>query len=362
MKTPLTMIQRVLAGLRERYCKWSDSFFISRDESYFTWLGWQILLWGLGVFILWATLAPLDRGVTAPGFLITDTNRKTIQSVSAGVVERIEVREGQAVQVGQVLIRLNQINAQSQTNALRESINGLVAQAEFLEQAIHQKKKQENILKKQLSDTRDLVNDGYMAINKFNEIERTQLQVRTSILEDEGNLIRIKKQVTELQEKAQSYNFDLANTEIRSPVDGTVVNLVVFTNGGVVGPGMRLMDVVPNNEILIVEAQLPVHLIDKVQVGLPVELMFTAFNTNRTPHIPGILISAGGDRIVDERTGVSYYKVQATISAEGMLLLGKKKIQPGMPVELFVKTGERSLMSYLLKPILDRTHSALREE
>jgi protease secretion system membrane fusion protein len=362
MKALLKTIERRISGLVEHYCVWSDGFFVARDESRFAWLGWQILLWGIGGFILWASLAPLDRGVTAPGFLIADSNRKTIQSVSAGVVDMIEVREGQAVKAGQVLIRLNQINAQAQTNALRESIEGLTAQVEHLEQAISQKKKQEAILKQQLSNTRDLVNEGYMAKNKFHEIERTQLQVKASILEDEGSLIRTRKQVRELQEKVLSYDFDLANTEIKSPVDGHVVNLVMFTKGGVVGPGTRLMDIVPTNETLIVEAQLPVHLIDKVQVGLPVEILFTAFNINRTPHIPGTLVAVGGDRIVEERSGMSYYKVQATIGAEGMRLLGKRKIQPGMPVELFIKTGERSLMSYLLKPILDRTHSALRED
>ena len=346
----------------EKYCAWSDRYLISRDESNFAWLGWQVLIWGFGLLILWACFAPIDKGVSAPGFVITDSNRKTIQAVSSGVVEEIFVREGQTVKAGEVLIKLNQINAQSQSNATKETIDGLTAQADGLEQAITQKKKQDQILIKQLVGMRELVAEGYMARNKLNEIERTELQLKASILEDEGNLLRTRKQVTELKEKLNPYEFDLSNTEISSPVDGHVVNLVIFTKGGVVSPGSRLMDVVPSNESMLVEAQLPVHLVDKVRVGLPVEMMFTAFNVNRTPHIPGTLISVGGDRIVDEKTGNPYYKIQASVDAKGMRLLGDLKIHPGMPVELFVKTGERSMMSYLLKPIFDRTHSALREE
>jgi protease secretion system membrane fusion protein len=122
--------------------------------------------------------------------------------------------------------------------------------------------------------------------------------------------------------------------------------------------------VIPSNESLIVEGQLPVHLVDRAHAGESVELMFTAFNQNRTPHIQAQLLSVGADRITDERTGSPYYKVQAAVTPEGLQQLSelKLKVRPGMPVEMFIKTGERSLMSYLLKPLLDRTHSAMSEE
>jgi len=113
---------------------------------------------------------------------------------------------------------------------------------------------------------------------------------------------------------------------------------------------------------MMVEGQLPVHLVDKVRVDLPVEMMFTAFNMNRTPHIPGTLISVGADRIVDEKTGAPYYKIQAITTNKGAKMLGDLKVRPGMPVELFIKTGEQSMMTYLMKPIFDRAHSALRED
>lgn len=128
--------------------------------------------------------------------------------------------------------------------------------------------------------------------------------------------------------------------------------------------GFHMMDIVPTDDALIVEAQLAVNLIDKVRVGMPVELIFSAFNANKTPHIPGTLIQVSADRAVEERTGQPYYKIRARVTPEGSKLIAAKKldIQAGMPVEMFVKTGERSMMSYLLKPVFDRSKSSMAED
>jgi protease secretion system membrane fusion protein len=348
--------------LADTYAEWHDIRTGDKDERYFSWLGWQVLIWGVGALLLWAIFAPLEKGVSASGYVITDSNRQAIQPAFAGIVEDIYVKEGQQVKAGQVLMKLNATNAIAQKNSTQEVIAGLQAQAKGIEQSISQKKQQSNILERQLVGLRELAAEGYMARNKVFDLERQQLQIRGSIVEDEGNLIKIKRQITEQQEKLNPYEMDLANTELKSPVNGQVVNMTVFTKGGVVSPGQKIMEVIPMNEALIVEGQLPVHLVDKVRVDLPVEMMFTAFNTNRTPHIPGTLISVGADRIVDEKTGQPYYKIQAVTTPQGAKMLTEFKVRPGMPVELFVKTGEQSMMTYLMKPIFDRTHSALREE
>jgi protease secretion system membrane fusion protein len=136
----------------------------------------------------------------------------------------------------------------------------------------------------------------------------------------------------------------------------------VFTNGGVVAPGFRMMDIVPSDDPLIVDGQLPVHLVDKVNPSLPVELIFSAFNQNLTPHVPGIVTHVSADRLVDEKTGQPYYNVKAKVAPEGMRLVASLQIRPGMPVDLFVKTGERTLMNYLLKPVLDHSRLSMREE
>jgi protease secretion system membrane fusion protein len=232
-----------------------------------------------------------------------------------------------------------------------------------------------------------------VARNRLLDLERTYAQLQGSISEDIGNIGRSQRQVLELslrkaqrvqdyqkevrtqladvqkeaeaeQAKISSQQFDLSNVEVKSPVDGTVVNLAVFTNGGVVSPGFKMMDIVPTNDPLIIEGQLPVNLVDKVHVGLPTELIFSAFNSNRTPHIDGVVETVSADRTVDEHTGAAFYHVRVKVTPKGAKMIAEHKmdIRPGMPVELFVKTGERTMMSYLLKPVFDRAHSSMSED
>ena len=354
--------KNVVVRIADSYAKWHDLRAGHKDENYFAWLGWQVVIWGLGAALLWATFAPIEKGVSTSGWVMTDSNRKAIQPSFAGIVDDIYVKEGQIVKAGEVLVKLNPVSAQSQVNGTNESISGLEAQIKATERSIFQKKLQIELLEKEMVGLRKLYAEGYVSQSKVFEMERQTLQIKAVVLEDEGNVTRTKKQISELQEKLNPYQFDLDNTQLKSPVEGQVVNITIFTKGGVVSPGQKLMEVVPINEAMIIEGQLPVHLVDKVHVDLPVEIMFTAFNVNRTPHIPGMLISVGGDRIIDEKTGNPYYKIQAVPTAKGSRMLGELKVRPGMPVELFIRTGEQSMMTYLLKPVFDRAHSSMRED
>jgi protease secretion system membrane fusion protein len=159
-----------------------------------------------------------------------------------------------------------------------------------------------------------------------------------------------------------SQDFDRASQEVKAPASGTVVGLSIFTVGGVVAGGFKMMDIVPTDEELVIEGSIPVNLIDKIQSGLKVDLVFSAFNVNTTPHIPGIVTNVAPDRLTDERTGEPYYKMKAKVAPEGVKLLAKYKVLSGMPVDMFVRTGERTLMNYLLKPLIDRAGSAMSEE
>lgn len=349
LKKIATLVQRS----EEKVDAWAEKTPLNnpdqgRDANYYARVGWRVLIWGFGGLLLWASFAPIDRGVTANGWVITDGQRKVIQSLNPGMIEEILVREGDQVKAGQLLVRLNQVNAEAGLGITQESVTGLELQINALQNGIVQKKAQ-------LANLETLAKEGYVPRNRT-------LELRAVIASDEVNLQGLKKDLATQRERLAPASQDLSNTQLKSPVDGYVVNLQVFTKGGVVNPGAKLLEVVPIDQPLIVEAQLPVHLIDKVYEGLEVEMMFTAFNQNRTPHIPGVVTVVGDDRIVDERTGQPYFKLLAEATPEGKRLLGDHKVRPGMPVDVFVKTGERTMMSYLLKPMLDRMHSSLREE
>ncbi len=208
----------------------------------------------------------------------------------------------------------------------------------------------------------ELAREGFVPRHRLLELQRQAAQLRGAAAEDEGNIGRAERQITEIQQRMVAYEFEIANAAVKAPAAGVVQGLTIFNSGAVIAPGHKLFDIVPHGAALVVEGQVPTHLIDRVTPGLDVELMFTAFNQASTPHIPARVTLVSPDRFVDERTGIPYFKLQAQVTSQGMTMLKGLQLRPGMPAELFVKTGERTLMSYLFKPLLDRFHSGLREE
>lgn len=333
-----------------------------KDEMHYSRLGWIVLIVGFGGFMLWALFAPLDKGVSAQGTVITDGQRKTIQAAVNGIIEEILVKDGDPVTAGQLLVRMNDLQLSAQAQGTLETISGLKGQILGLEGSVESQKAQLKFLKEQLVGMRELAKEGYVAKNRVLEVERVYAQTNGQLAENQGNLERYRHQLAELEKKLPAMQFDLDNATIESPVDGSVVNLAVFTKGAVVQAGTKLLEISPSSQQLIVEAKVPVVLIDKVHMGLPVEMVFASFNQRVTPRIPGVVSVVSADRTTDERTGEPYYKVQARVTDKGMHLLENYQVRPGMPVELFVITGERTMMNYLLRPLLDRMRTSLSEE
>lgn len=428
---------------------------ISTDIQKYTRMGWLIVLAGFGGFLVWALLAPLDKGVPLNGKVSVATNKKAVQYQDGGTVDAILVKEGSVVKAGDVLVRMNNVQAKanaetnrvqyyiakatearliaerddkdkiefpamlaeisdnprvtsyletqkevffsrrntlkSELSAISENINGLISQTKGLKASRENKEEQLTYINEQLEGIRELEKEGYVARNRLLELEQTAAQINATISEDIGNIARAQSQVSELKlsrlRREQEYkeqvreqlsevqrqvdalgsqltglDYDLEKVLVRAPASGIVVGLKVFTEGAVVAPGFKMMDIVPSEDSLVVEGQLPVHLIDKVRAGLPVELMFTAFNRNLTPHVPGEVTQISADRLIDEITGEPYYQLIAKVSPEGIEMMPDLTVKPGMPVEMFVKTGERTMMNYLLKPFIDRLKLSMTEE
>ncbi|VVN51978.1 Type I secretion system membrane fusion protein PrsE [Pseudomonas fluorescens] len=432
-----------------------DSNVLQLDDTRYARLGWLLMLGGFLGFLGWAALAPLDKGVAVSGKVMVSGHRKVVQHPSGGIVERIDVRDGDKVVAGQVLIRLKETPLLGQAQSLRsqfygslasearlnaerdgvasvsfpteltalaserevasnlalqrqlfdsrrqallldqqgidESIAGAEAQLRGVRDSQASKVLQRTALTEQLLGLRELAREGYIPRNRLLDSERVYAQVLGSISEDYGRIGQLQRQVLEMRLKirqlAEEYQkevrtqladtrvrtedlrnrlasaeFELANSQLRAPVAGIVVGLDVFTEGGVIKPGQALMEIVPQGEPLLVEARVPVELADKVHAGLPVELMFSAFSQSTTPRVAGEVMLVSADRQVDERTDEPYYTLRAQVTEAGMSQLAGLQIRPGMPVEAFVRTGERSMLNYLFKPLLDRTHMALVEE
>ena len=372
---------------------------MNTDETHHARMGWWIVIVGVGGFMLWASLAPLDKGVPLSGTVAVASSRKAIQHPTGGIIEEILVKEGHTVKAGQILITMNATQAkalaeisrvqyftaravEARLTAERDGAGSIRFPSE-MEDAMDDPRVMANInlqnqlfvsrrnaiqgelriLKEQLDSLRELTDEGYVARNRMLDIERLYFQQKQTYQKEVGTqLAEAQKEAEGLRTRLVSQDFDLANVEVRAPVDGTVVGLSVFTRGGVIAPGFKLMEIVPSEDALVVEGQVPVHLIDKVHPDLKVELIFSAFNQNLTPHVPGIVTHVSADRLIDEVSRLPYYQVKAKVAPEGMKMISNLQVRPGMPVELFVKTGERTLLNYLLKPILDHIKMAMTEE
>ena len=194
------------------------------------------------------------------------------------------------------------------------------------------------------------------------ENEMRALDLKAQLLAEAVQHLRNEEARTlDIREKIHVTEDVLRRTEIRAPVSGRVQGLKVHTVGGVVPPREAIMEIVPAEEQLIVEAQMSTADIDLVHPGLPVELRFMAFNQRSSRPVEGRVLKVSPDRVNDPRTGASFYLLRIAVE-DGAALLPGQDLYPGMPVEAMVRTGSQTLLAYLFRPLADSMNRALREE
>ena len=274
--------------------------------------------------------------------------------------------------------------------AMKEHMRGLELQMQGTEASMRAKEDQLGVLREQLKNLRNLADDGFMPRIRVQDQERTISAMSGAIAEDTGSIGRSRQSIAEikirmisreqdvrkevesqlsdiqrdassLSSRLQGLQFDVLNTEVKSPASGLVMGVAVHTIGGVVAAGTPMMEIVPRDEVLKIEAQIPPHLIDKIKPGLPVDILFTAFDQASTPKIAGNLTQVSADVLMDPKTNSPFFKASIDVTPEGMVKLKTNEIRAGMPAEVFVRSGERTAMNYLLKPLLDRVRRSMTE-
>jgi HlyD family secretion protein len=197
------------------------------------------------------------------------------------------------------------------------------------------------------------------------KISETQLQI---IQIDENLSSDVAKELRETEDKIGEFverkvtaEDQLKRIDIRAPQDGTVFQLAVHTVGGVISPGDTIMLVVPDTDRLIVEAKVNPQDIDHLQIGQKAMLRLSAFNQRTTPEIAGIVKRIAADVATDQRTGQTYYVARIALPSDELAALGDVKLVPGMPVECFILTSERTVISYLMKPLRDQLKRTMAE-
>lgn len=418
--------------------------------------GLRILAVFFGGFVLWAAFAPLDEGVPTPGLVSVATKRKPIQHLSGGILEDVYVREGQLVNAGQVLARLNdgvartnfeaarqhymglqamesrlvaaqtfaseikfpadvlnstdpmvqeqvanqrslfasqRAGLEAELSAMAEAIAGQRAMAEAYKSNLEMRREQYASLLEDMNGIRDLAAEGYIPRARERELQRQLAGAQGSIAELSGNLSRTYRAIAELEskiiqrrqayreqsetmlasirlelqadrEKFKATSEELARTMIRAPVSGQVVGLQLQAKGAVLQPAQKLMDIVPSDEELLIETKVEPNLVDRVKDGQLVEVQFSAFANSPSIVAEGRIKTVSRDLLAEQTpNGVqAFYTVQIGITREGMAELGKREMRPGMPVEVIIKTGERTLLQYLFQPLTKRLAGAMKEE
>ena len=246
---------------------------------------------------------------------------------------------------------------------------------------------------KELESFRALVSKGFISMNRIHEVERdmgelsvdlataitnigrteqamneSQLKtlqlVQTFRSEVESQLGSVSDEVSTLAERIKALEFEVESANVRSPASGQAMDLALHTIGGVVQAGQRLMDIVPMQSTWLIKSRFPTMAADRLKPGLPVAVRFSSLQRTNTPVLTGKVDTVSADQIIDEHTRLPYF--QAVIKPDQALLSGLERagldVKPGMEVEVLVTTGERTLLNYLLKPIIERMSGALREE
>jgi HlyD family type I secretion membrane fusion protein len=417
-------------------------------------------LWVLGIsmgaLVLWSIAAPIDSAAVARGVVVLDSNKKTVQHLEGGIVDKILVHEGKFVQAGEVLIELNPANADARLGmvagqywaekaaaarlaAERDGKQSIDFPKDLLEEAAKNPAVQDTIdsqtklfetRSKSLSGSVDVLNQQIEQLK--NEIAGLRAQEQSAasqgrLLEEElvgmrkllasGNasksrVLALERQAADLkgrrgdylaqiaraQQRISETNIEILNTKnkymndvatstretqvrmgtleeqknaasdisdrllIKAPVTGIVTNLRIHTKGGVIAPGEAVLDLVPQNERLIVEAQVSPQDIDVVHQGLTARVRLSAYKTRNLHPVEGEVTTVSPDRFVDEKTGQSYFLARIIVDPKQFDKLGNVKLYPGMPADVLIVTGSRSLIGYLLQPIKDSMFRAFREQ
>jgi len=298
----------------------------------------------------------------------------------------------QQVMTQQQLIQARRAALAADLQGIEESRQGLKEQLGSYQNILVQRRGQLALLTEELTNTRGMVKEGYAPRNRQLELERMVADSNAGIADLLGNSLRVIRQIAELNQRSlarkQEYRkevetqladvtrevqsdaekfvavtADLDRMEIKAPATGQVVGLTVQTVGAVLQPGQKLLDVVPDSQTLLLEAHIPPHLIDKVQAGLSTDVRFNAFAHSPQLVVEGKVLSVSGDLLSDPaQPQFSYFLARVQVTPDGMKTLGNRQMQPGMPAEIVIKTGERSMLTYLLHPLVKRMASSMKEE
>ncbi len=390
--------------------------------------GLRVLLVALVLGGGWMALMPLAGAVVVPGNLVVQSNVKTIQHPTGGVVAEVPVHNGSRVNIGDLLLRLDATQAQatlpeipaemaarlnesavknllaseetqfkaranarySQKDLLQSRVAQLGEEIAGLDSQVESKGKQLELIAGELTGVQDLYDKRLVPLTRLTTLQRetariegergqlisaiaetkakvgeAQLQIvkldqdfRTDVVKELGET---QGKAAELEQRGVAARDIIDRIELRAPTSGIIHQLAAHTIGGVIRAGDAIMEVVPDSDDLQIEARLQPNDIDQVQVGQKALIRFSAFNQRVTPQLVGLVSYVSADVSHDQQSNAAYFTVRMTLPDEERRRLAGLQLVSGMPAEVFMQTGSRTMMSYLLKPLTDQFNRAFVE-
>jgi HlyD family type I secretion membrane fusion protein len=426
----------------------------SSDWKSAIYVGYGIVCGVLGVFLVWTLIARLDGAALAQGVVSVESNRKTIQHLEGGIAREILIRDGDLVQEGQVLIRLDPTRTESMGDLYRNQLAIQLAQEARLltereasdsilfpkevtdlidipavARAINDQKRQFTVrrdtllqtievanaqiaqaakeseqndidnktaratlvnVNRELETVSDLYEKKLVALPRLSALHREQLRLEGVIANTEVGKIRLNEKVQELtlrrdkvtQDYRQEAAYQLSDlqksitelrqqviiasdtqrrVEVRAPITGVVQQLRIFTVGGVLRPGDPILDLVPVSDNLIIKAKVSPLDADRVRADMDAEVRFPSFRSMGLQIIRGKIRAMSRDRLVDEVTKEPYFDAQISVARKDLPSEIVEKLSAGMPADVVIPTGERTVFNYLVTPIVERFQTSMRE-
>jgi HlyD family type I secretion membrane fusion protein len=416
--------------------------------------GYLVCGLGLGSFVVWATLARLDGAALASGVIAVESNRRTLQHLEGGIVREILVRDGDAVQAGQVLVRLDPTKADAQGDLLenqlviygaqearllaeRDDLPELAFPAAILERAREpgiaavlqdqrtqflnrrqtvrrnvevtdaqivqvRKEIEQNDndvavsgamlgnIERELKPLQDLLRRGLVPLTRVATLEREQLRLRNVVANGELQAVKLRERLQEAEIKREQITQEHRNeaagqllevrrllnevrqqlivtsdqrqrSEMRAPVAGTVQQLRIFTQGGVVRPGDPVLDLVPASDTLVIRAKVSPLDVDRVAGGMGAELRFPSFRYFGSEVVRGEVRTVSRDRLLEPDGQTAYFAAEVAVDRQRIPAEIADRLSAGMPAEVIIPTGARTVMDYLLSPLIERFNTSMRE-
>jgi protease secretion system membrane fusion protein len=384
--------------------------------------GWCIVFFGFFGFLLWSLVYPIDQGIPGAGYLIPKAEKIQISSPISGLVTSVHKAAGDRVAINDVLVEFDALTMESNLRRFQESQAGLKQSISAMELALKAKHEQILVLKYQLKESKRVYDAGFnnqtRALISKNEHVRllgSQLEqnkklfdsgflslsalekskselawaegeafdlgakneqvvtaasqnlsmIKTQIamaesesLELNSRLEDVKARLREITEQIKATEHEVALLRVMSPVNGTVMNSLIKSAGVNLSQGQQILEIVPDSKVLTFEVRIPVEYADRVYEGMAADVMFPSLPGSSTKIVKGKLTYISGDKMVDKQTNQTY--LEARVDPVDNETLDKMNLRVGLPATVMINTGPRTLMSYILRPFVDRLSMGLQ--